>query len=116
MSLAANDPRPKPVQVADVLRRDITEGTYRDGRLPPTRELARMLGVAGQTVRDGLSILVDEGLIFSASNRGYFVTAASAAPGPKQDTTEEIKEIRSQIQALTQRVAALEGRATSDGA
>ncbi|MBD3932524.1 winged helix-turn-helix transcriptional regulator [Streptomyces chumphonensis] len=105
------------MQVADVLRRRISEGRYADGRLPGTRELAREFGIAGQTVRDGLGILVAEGLIFSAGNRGYFVTAASAeAPSAKQDTTEEIKEIRSQIQALAERVAALEGRATSGSA
>jgi DNA-binding GntR family transcriptional regulator len=117
MSLAANDPRPKPVQVAEALRERIKEGTtYPNGKLPPSRDLAKEFGVAGQTLRDGLQILVSEGLIVAA-HRGYFISeGGEVAAAPKPDMHKEIKEIRSQIQTLTKRVEALEERSASGGA
>ncbi|MGP4004017.1 winged helix-turn-helix domain-containing protein [Streptomyces sp. 8N706] len=117
MTLAANDPRPKSVQAADELRQRIEAGRYRDGKLPPSRKLAEEFGVAGETIGKALRILVSEGRIFSAGNRGYFVTTDdTSGTGGKPDIVEEIKEIRSQIQALTERVAALEEGPTSGGA
>lgn len=117
MSLDPNDPRPKSVQVADVLRAEIRAGTHGGAKLPPTRDLAKRFGIASQTLSNGLRILVDEGLIFSAGNLGYFVAKADqASEDPKQDVGDEIKELHSQIQALTQRVEALEERSGSYGA
>ncbi len=117
MSLAANDPRPKPVQIAEKIRSRIEAGDdYAGGRLPPTRELAAEFGVAGQTLRDGLQILVNEGVLIS-SNRGYFIATngASAASAPR-DVSEEIKQLRSQVQALNERVTALENLSVKSGA
>ncbi|MFF4230083.1 winged helix-turn-helix domain-containing protein [Streptomyces sp. NPDC001820] len=117
MSLAANDPRPKSVQAADELRRRIDAGRYRDGKLPPSRRLAEEFGIAGETLNKALRVLVTEGRIFSAGNRGYFLTAGEdKGAGTKPDVVDDIKEIRSQIQALTERVAELEERAASGGA
>jgi DNA-binding transcriptional regulator YhcF (GntR family) len=117
MSLDPNDSRPKSVQVADVLRAEIRAGKHAGGKLPPTRDLAKRFGIAGQTLSNGLRILVDEGLIFSAGNLGYFVTKADQdAVEAKPDVGEEIKELHSQIQALKQRVEALEERSGTVGA
>lgn len=117
MSLDPNDSRPKSVQVADVLRAEISAGKHGGGKLPPTRDLAKRFGIAGQTLSNGLRILVDEGLIFSAGNLGYFVAKTDQGPaGSKPDVGEEIKELHSQIETLTQRVAALEKRSGSVGA
>lgn len=117
MTLAANDPRPKSVQAADTLRDRINNRRYPDGKLPPSRELAKEFGIAGETVARALRILVAEGLIFSAGNRGFFITGDSErAPTDKPDVLEEIKEIRSQMQKLSERVAALEERSTAGGA
>ncbi|MFG2194974.1 winged helix-turn-helix domain-containing protein [Streptomyces sp. NPDC048639] len=117
MSFAASDPRPKPVKVADEVRERIRSGVYPDGKLPTTRELAKEFGFAGQTVRDGLGVLVGEGLIFSAGNRGYFIAGdTDVSSARKPDVVEEIKEMRLQIQALTERVAALEEGTASGGA
>ncbi|HET6358482.1 winged helix-turn-helix domain-containing protein [Streptomyces sp.] len=114
MSLAANDPRPKSVQAADELRGRITAGRYSDGRLPPSRRLAEDFGIAGETLNKALRMLVAEGLIFSAGNRGYFIaTDEEDASDAKPDVVEDIKELRSQIQALAERVAHLEERAAS---
>lgn len=116
MSLPANDPRSKPVRVANALREQIgPEGKYKPGdQLPGTRELAAEFGVAGQTLRNGLGILAAEGLIFSAGNIGYFV-ATEEERSAKYDFREEIKGIHSEIRALAARVAALEKRAGTAG-
>jgi DNA-binding GntR family transcriptional regulator len=115
MSLATDDPRPKSVQIADQLRDEIGEGkTYRPGaKLPTRKELATRFGVASQTVQNGLDILRSEGLIFSAGNRGVFV---SADEPEGEDIRSEIIEMRSQIQSLTERLEALEGRSRTGGA
>ncbi|MFH9651507.1 GntR family transcriptional regulator [Streptomyces anulatus] len=115
MSGVSRDPRPKPVVLAHVMRGRIESGKYPDGKLPTTRELALEFGYAGQTVRDGLGILVREGLIFSAGNRGYFIGKEEPLTR-KTGVDEEIKEMRLQIQALTDRVKALEEGSHSVGA
>jgi GntR family transcriptional regulator len=114
MTLAANHPKPKSVRVADTLRDLIgPEARYKPGdQLPVTRELAKEFGVAGQTLRNGLAILVEEGLIFSAGNIGYFVSNEEERQA-KSDLREEIKGIHSAIQELTARVAVLEKLAGS---
>ena len=105
------------MQAADELRRRIRDGRYPDGKLPPSRRLAEEFGIAGETLNKALRALASEGLIFSAGNRGYFVAASKGeGAGDKPDVVDDIKEIRSQIQALTERVAELEERAASGGA
>lgn len=97
-------PKPKAVQVADALREDIRRMKPGD-KLPSQRELVDRFGFAGQTIQNGLAMLRSEGLIVSAGNLGNFVSDGVAASG---DVHEEIKEIRSQIQALAERLEALE--------
>jgi GntR family transcriptional regulator len=65
--------QPKYRQVADVLRREITSGTYDepDSRLPSESELCARFGTSRNTVRSGLSLLVGEGLITSNQGLGY---------------------------------------------
>lgn len=118
MSLAANDPRPKSVQAADALRGEIgPDRTYKPGdRLPPTRELAKKYGIAVQTLRNSLGVLVNEGLVFSSGNVGYFVSNDVERASKRGNVHEEIKEIHSEIRALADRVAALEERSRSGGA
>ncbi|MDI5969505.1 GntR family transcriptional regulator [Streptomyces sp. SL13] len=100
---AVGGPKSKAAQVADVLRDEIKRMEPGE-RLPTQRELVDRFGFAGQTVQNGLSILRAEGLIESAGNLGNFV-AGGAAGG---DVRDDIKEIRSQIQALSERLAVLE--------
>lgn len=97
-------PKPKSVQVADALREEVKKMQPGE-RLPTQRELMDRFGFAYQTIQNGLAILRTEGVIASAGNMGNFVSGSE--PGDKGD---ELKEIRSQIQALTERVAALEAR------
>ncbi|MFC4513346.1 MULTISPECIES: GntR family transcriptional regulator [Streptomyces] len=105
-------PKPKAVQVADALRADIKKMKPGD-RLPSQRELTERFGFAGQTIQNGLALLRAEGLIVSAGNLGNFV---SEGPTEKDDVRDDIKEIRSQIQALTERLEALESRSLPGGA
>ncbi|MFE5943845.1 GntR family transcriptional regulator [Streptomyces sp. NPDC056480] len=100
-------PKSKAVQVADALREDVKKMQPGE-RLPTQRELMDRFGFAGQTIQNGLAILRAEGAIVSAGNMGNFVSGGEAG-----DKNDELKEIRSQIQALTERVAALEGRSES---
>lgn len=105
-------PKPKAVEVADALREDIKRMKPGD-KLPSQRELMDRFGYASQTIQNGLAALRADGLIVSAGNLGNFVGDGSA---PSDDVRDDIKEIRSQIQALTERLAALEQRSVPGGA
>ncbi|WP_241777794.1 winged helix-turn-helix domain-containing protein [Streptomyces sp. CT34] len=105
-------PKPKAVQVADALREDIKKMKPGD-RLPSQRDLMDRFGFASQTIQNGLAALRAEGLVVSAGNLGNFVSdGASSNNGVRDD----IEELRSQVQALAERVAALEGRSVPSGA
>ncbi|WP_206325982.1 MULTISPECIES: winged helix-turn-helix domain-containing protein [unclassified Streptomyces] len=105
-------PKPKAVQVADALREDIKRMKPGD-KLPSQRELIDRFGFASQTIQNGLAMLRSEGLVVSAGNLGNFVGDGAA---PQSDVRGEINEIRSLIQALSERVEALEERSTLSGA
>ncbi|MCZ7458898.1 winged helix-turn-helix domain-containing protein [Streptomyces sp. WMMC940] len=105
-------PKSKATQVADALRDDIKKMKPGD-RLPSQRELMDRFGFASQTIQNGLAALRAEGLIVSAGNLGNFVGDGSA---PTSNVRDDIKEIRSQIQALAERVAVLEERSAPSGA
>ena len=71
-----DDPRPPYLQIADDLRRAITDGRYRPGqRMESTRELAAVYGVAAMTVHQAMRVLRDSGLVISHQGRGVFVRA-----------------------------------------
>ncbi|MFF7641515.1 GntR family transcriptional regulator [Streptomyces canus] len=109
---ASGGPKPKAVQVADALRDDIK--TMKPGdKLPSQRELMDRFGYASQTIQNGLAALRAEGLIVSAGNLGNFVSDGS---DPSGDLRDDIKEIRSQLHALTERLEALESRSAPGGA
>ncbi|NGO76764.1 GntR family transcriptional regulator [Streptomyces sp. YC504] len=100
------------MQVADALREDIK--SMKPGqRVPSQKDLVKRFGFAGQTIQNGLAILQAEGLIVSAGNLGNFVSDGEA---PNNDVRDDITEIRSQVQALTERLAALEERCETGGA
>ncbi|MFJ7193613.1 GntR family transcriptional regulator [Streptomyces bacillaris] len=72
-----DDGRPPYVQVADVLRRDIAEGTYPPGsQLPPAREIQERFQVANSTAQNAYRSLKQEGLVYSVKGRGIFVRQA----------------------------------------
>jgi GntR family transcriptional regulator len=59
-------------QVAALLREEIASGLL-GPRLPSHMDLAERLGVAPRTVQRALSVLREEGLIYSVAGRGTFV-------------------------------------------
>lgn len=118
MTVAADDPRPKKVQIADALREEIAQQS--DGqRLASLRALAERFQVTTVTISSALQILMDESLIVSAPNRGYFVqrgsVASDATESDEVNVRDEIKVIHSQIRQLTARLAKLEKQSTSEG-
>ncbi len=63
--------------IADALRSDIVEGRYDPGdKLPTEAALAERFGVNRHTVRHGISVLVDNGLVRTRRGSGAFVASA----------------------------------------
>jgi GntR family transcriptional regulator len=66
--------QPKYRQLADVLRREVEEGKYDPPkRLPSESELSARFDASRNTVRNGLALLVAQGLITSSQGLGYEV-------------------------------------------
>ncbi|MGH3897204.1 MAG: GntR family transcriptional regulator [Pseudonocardiaceae bacterium] len=69
-----SDPTPAYLQIADALRRRITDGGLTDGApLPSVRALVDEYGTAQGTVRQAVDQLKSEGLIVARQGRGVFV-------------------------------------------
>lgn len=67
---------PVYVQLADILRRGIQDGTYPPNRaLPSIRTLQQTYGLADGTIQKALGILKEEGLVHSVRGRGVFVAS-----------------------------------------
>jgi GntR family transcriptional regulator len=75
--LPARDPANRRLvyeQIANDLRTAISSGQIGPSeKLPSENELADTYGVQRATIRQGLRVLVDEGLIVARPKRGYFV-------------------------------------------
>ncbi|MFD1658223.1 GntR family transcriptional regulator [Streptomyces caeni] len=68
------DARPPYAQVADILRREIMEGTYPPGsQLPPAREIQERFKVANSTAQNAYRSLKQAGLVYAVKGRGVFV-------------------------------------------
>ena len=62
-------------QLANQLRDAIQAGDYLPGRpIPSGQALVRETGLALETVRRAVAVLVDEGLVYTVQGRGTFVT------------------------------------------
>ena len=69
-----NSAKPVYQQLADSIRGKITKGDLVAGQqLPTEKALSEEYGVARATIRQGLTLLVNEGLIVPSRPRGYFV-------------------------------------------
>jgi GntR family transcriptional regulator len=67
-------PVPPYRQIADILRRRITAGTYPpESRIPTESELVDEFEVARSTARRAVEVLRGEGLIYTVPNRGSYV-------------------------------------------
>ncbi|MGW6602809.1 GntR family transcriptional regulator [Streptomyces sp. NPDC055036] len=69
-----DDARPPYAQVADILRREILEGTYPPGsQVPPAREIQERFKVANSTAQNAYRSLKQAGLVYAVKGRGVFV-------------------------------------------
>ncbi len=66
-------------RVADVLRRRITEGDLRPGARLSEEQLAEVLRVSRNTLREAFRLLTHEGLLVHQLHRGVFVPELSVA-------------------------------------
>jgi LacI family transcriptional regulator len=73
--------QPEYLVIAEDMRARILGGAFAQGRLPAERSLATAYGVNRLTLRKGLKILFDEGLIAKLGQRGTFVATADAIRG-----------------------------------
>lgn len=63
---------PLYVQVADLLRQQIKDGTL-VARLPSVKSLSQEHGISHITAEKALAVLRDEGIIHSVIGKGYYV-------------------------------------------
>ena len=75
-----DDNRPIFLQLADRLADDILRGTYdEDEQVPSTNELAAHMRINPATAGKGLSLLVDQGILYKKRGIGMFVAAGARA-------------------------------------
>jgi GntR family transcriptional regulator len=68
-------PVPPYRQIADIIRQRIASGKYPPGmRIPTESEMVEEFEVARTTARRAVSVLRDEGLIYTVPNRGSYVS------------------------------------------
>jgi DNA-binding FadR family transcriptional regulator len=86
--------------VADRLRKAIAAGAYGHGRrLPAERQIAEALSVSRGTVREGLKLLQQDGLVERRVGIGTFVAPASGSE------EEDVAEITSPLELMEVRAA-----------
>jgi GntR family transcriptional regulator len=74
--LDKGSPVPMYVQIEEHLKRRIKQGEYAVGKaIPSERELTEMFDVSRMTVRQSITNLVTEGLLYREKGRGTFVAA-----------------------------------------
>lgn len=71
LTISLDSDRPLFLQIADGVRRGLSEGSLKPGdALPPGRELAQSLGVNLETVQRAYRQLATEGIVTSRVGRG----------------------------------------------
>lgn len=75
MFVDKKSPVPVYYQLSAVIRRKIREGEFPEGALIPSeRELSESLGISRMTVRQALTLLVNEGVLVREKGKGTFVS------------------------------------------
>ena len=115
--MSADDPRPAYLQVADVIRAGIADGTLAPGeRLESGRDLAKKYGVAVMTMQKALAMLRDEHVLITRQGHGTFVARAAPEPPPRSpeyvEISRQLGELREMLEHtvrhLDTRLSALE--------
>ncbi|WP_131740276.1 winged helix-turn-helix domain-containing protein [Actinomadura roseirufa] len=110
--------RPGYLQIADDLRKQISDGRLVAGQaLPSTAQLREEYEVSAGVVKAAISVLRTEGAVIGQQGKGVFVrdrsdTPASGqtAPAAREDdvTAEQLTEVLAAIRDLGERVARIE--------
>ncbi|MEV4287317.1 GntR family transcriptional regulator [Nonomuraea bangladeshensis] len=74
------DDLPRWEQIVRIIRRRISTGEYRQGRMITERQITEEFGVAKITARKAVAGLRDRGLVYTRPNLGSFV-----GPEPPDD-------------------------------
>jgi GntR family transcriptional regulator, trigonelline degradation regulator len=99
----AADPTPVRAQLAQKLRRLVTDGIYKPGDRMTERELCERLSVSRPSVREALRQLEAEGLVDILPNRGPVVRMVGTSD------VMELWEVRTALETLIARRFALHG-------
>lgn len=111
----SSDKTPIWKAIANALRSDLAEGRYSPGdKLPTEAALADRFGVNRHTVRHGLSVLVDEGLVRTRRGAGAFV-AATPTDYPIGQRVRFHENLIAAGRRPEKRVLALDERAATKG-
>ena len=98
LNINPNTEKPIFLQIAEQLEDSIFTGIFpEETKVPSTNEISALLGINPHTVLKGLSMLVDEGILYKKRGLGMYV---------KEGAVERIREKR-QGQFYEQYVAAL---------
>ena len=89
-----HSPVPLHERVAAAVRRAIADGEAKPGeRLPPARDMAKVLGVNSNTVFRALHTLRDEGLLEFSRGRGVSVTGVAPHRTAVVDKARELVKL-----------------------
>ena len=87
---------PAYIQIHDQIKQDIDQGNWKIGqRLPSERDLCETFEVSRMTVRQAITLLVDEGILERKPGSGTFV-ASSRVKEKMRGTTSFTEIVRSQ--------------------
>lgn len=103
-------------QVANELRRDITEGRLAVGdRMPSIRSLADRFDISPNTAGNALKLLREQGFAYSGSTTGYFVAdhqASGLTDAEGAGVESKLAMVLEELAKLSERVSVLEGRSS----
>jgi DNA-binding GntR family transcriptional regulator len=86
--------------IAQALRTEVQDGTIPPGQaLPSEAAMATRFGVARNTLRAALTILADEGLVYSEPARGWFAGSRPEVSA-KVDLASIVSTLRAEISEL----------------
>ncbi|WP_370019475.1 GntR family transcriptional regulator [Planotetraspora sp. GP83] len=79
MTVDHHDPTPIYLQLAAILREEISRGVYQPRQvLPSESQLVQQHGVARATVRHAIEVLREEGLVYTLPQRGTYLSPDAA--------------------------------------
>ena len=104
---------PAYLQLANLLRRQISDGLFRPGdQLPSEAQLCQCYSVSPMTVRRSINLLADQGVVSTSQGRGTFVKALelSRAVFDLQELQELFSQGEGSIKLLDVRVVSASER------